>query len=307
MHWEGSIKVQELKCLFCVIQDAGFTQPTILSINSWIVIKTWQCLTIWVFRSRPLFASTPYVHLSLHLRFVGVVWLHPPRCHWAFLEIRFQQWETALDRLYLYDAASLRGAHAALLSLPTSPLILALMIESKDVWKMSTSEKIMMQICGCRTVLIQNVAPFSHGINCRHQLLRLRNYLCLASVARDTGICCRRLGTWYSDSTVKFWSSEKETPQTPNRHQCRAPSHDAPVQSGQIQFRLDRSARAAQWWRVFALITPPPSVFKRTRQWITRAWQIAAAARCPLDNCFLLCFTPPRFSNLGFVTLWVEG
>ena len=80
-------------------------------------------------------------------------------------------------------------------SLPTSPLILALMIESKDVWKMSTSEKIMMQICGCRTVLIQNVAPFSHGINCRHQLLRLRNYLCLASVARDTGICCRRLGS----------------------------------------------------------------------------------------------------------------
>ena len=69
------------------------------------------------------------------------------------------------------------------------------MIESKDMWKMSTSEKIVMQTCGCRTVLIQNVVPFSHGINCRHQLLRLRNYLCLASVARDTGICCRRLGS----------------------------------------------------------------------------------------------------------------
>ena len=44
----------------------------------------------------------------------------------------------------------------------------------------------------------------------------------------------------------------------------------------------------------------PSFVFKRTRQWITRAWQITAAVRCPLDNCFLLCFTPRGSPTWGW-------
>ena len=98
------------------------------------------------------------------------------------------------------------------------------------------------------------LAHFSLEINCRPHLLRHRNYLCLASVARDTGICCRRRhGTRYSRSTNilshLLTYSLKYHNDLVNR--------GAKAESAQTKYNFLRLLCKSTQLRVFALITLP--------------------------------------------------
>lgn len=59
--------------------------------------------------------------------------------------------------------------YCGVLLMPSSQtLIFTLRVESDDMWKVSTLEEKRMEMYGRRrTVLIQNMAHFSRGINCR--------------------------------------------------------------------------------------------------------------------------------------------
>ena len=73
------------------------------------------------------------------------------------------------EKLLETGAICMIRLYCGVLLMPSSQtLIFTLRVESDDMWKVSTLEEKRMEMYGRRrTVLIQNMAHFSRGINCR--------------------------------------------------------------------------------------------------------------------------------------------